>query len=109
MATLMRKKAMPSQAKSALLGKAIERVAALPRNRQDAIAAQILGALEQAPDPAALRHQALIEKKYTQGLTSEDSLELAALEVEFARHDEAFYAPILDRVAVKRKAALKGT
>lgn len=107
MATLVSKKTMLSQAKSALLGKALERVAALPRNQQDAIAAQILETLEQAPDPAALRHQALIEKKYTQGLTGDDTMELAALEVDFARHDEAFYAPILERVAAKRKTALK--
>jgi hypothetical protein len=108
MATLVSKKTAPSQTKSALLGKALARVAALPRNRQDAIAVQILEALDHSPAPDALRHQALIEKKYTQGLTSEDAQELAELEAGFDRRDEAFYAPILERVAAARKAPPKG-
>lgn len=108
MATLVSKKTAPSQPKSALLGKALARVATLPRNRQDASAALILETLDHSPAPDALRHQALIEKKYTQGLTTEDTLELAELEAGFDRRDASYYAPILERVATARKALPKG-
>lgn len=113
MATLVSKKSTTVSAKSALLGQALRLVSNLPQNRQDAIAAQILETLEFESDPAAQRHQELIEQKYTRGLTAEDETELAELEIGFQQRDEAFYAPILERVAsgvrpaAKRKTALK--
>ena len=85
--------------KSTLLEQALKRVVTLPRKRQDAIAVQILDTLEEKSDPASARFQALIENKYTLGLTAEESSELDRLETVFRKSDETFYRPILERLA----------
>mgnify|MGYP000735620929 CR=1 FL=1 len=93
---------MPSSARkkaSPLLEEALKRVAALPRDRQDWIAAQIIDTLNRESDANIARHHQLIERKYTGGLTSAEITELASLEAGFQIQDELFYAPILERIA----------
>src|SRR5688500_7934131 len=97
MASSARKKASP------LLGEALKRVAALPRDRQDSIAAQILDTLNSEADPANARFHQLIEQKYTGRLSAEQAAELDRLEAGFQVQDELFYAPILERIAAKSK------
>lgn len=92
MAVSARKQAVP------LLDEALKRVSALPRVRQDAIAAQIIETLDSQSDKAAIRFHQLIEQKYTIGLNAAEVAELDRLEAGFQRQDEKFYAPILERI-----------
>jgi hypothetical protein len=97
MASSARKKASP------LLGEAVKRVAALSRERQDAIATQILDTLDNEANPANARFHQLIEQKYTAGLSAAEAAELDRLEAMFQIEDERFYGPILKRIAGKSK------
>ena len=97
MASSARKKASP------LLGEAVKRVAALSRERQDAIASQIIDTLSNEASPANLRFHQLIEQKYISGLSAEEAAELDRLEATFQVEDEQFYGPILKRIAGKSK------
>lgn len=97
MASSARKKASP------LLGEAVKRVAALSRERQDAIASQILETLNSDANPANLRFHQLIEQKYTASLSAAEAAELDLLEAQFQVEDEHFYGPILKRIAGKSK------
>jgi hypothetical protein len=97
----------PRKRKRALLDIAIEGVKALSPERQDAIAEAILADLRRDADPSALRFQALIEAKYTRGLTPAESLEIDGLEAAFRGSDEVFYGPIIARARAKKSAAGK--
>jgi hypothetical protein len=85
--------------KSALLAQALQQISKLSGKRQDAIALQLLEILEDTPEPASARFQALIEFKYTRGLTQAEATELKSLEALFEKREEPFYRPILERVA----------
>ena len=76
----------------------IAEVMALPAKRQDAVAAAILASLRAEADPSARRFQALVEAKYTRGLSASEVSELERLEAGFHGADEEFYRPILQRV-----------
>jgi hypothetical protein len=97
MASSARKKASP------LLGEAVKRVAALSRERQDAIASQILDTLNSEANPANARFHQLIEQKYTGRISAAEAAELDRLETMFQIEDELFYGPILQRIAGKSK------
>ena len=97
MASTARKKASP------LLEEAVKRISALSRERQDALAAQILDTLNSEPSAENLRFHQLVEQKYTNGLSAEETAELARLEAMFQVEDEKFYRPILKRIAGKAK------
>ncbi len=89
-------KKLPAQ--SALLDTAIQSVGALPSELQEVIAETIFASLREQANPSSRRFQELVDAKYTRGLTSAESSELARLEAGFCDSEEAFYAPILARV-----------
>lgn len=97
----------PRQSRSRLLQQALQRVADLPLERQDAIARQILDALERESDPAPARFQLLIDRKYSSGLTEDETRELEELELAFRTRDEQFYEPILDRLRTGQKPPVR--
>ena len=95
--------------KPALLDVAIQEVKALSPKRQDAIAEAIL-ILADSPeeaDPTTLRFQALIEAKYTRGLTPAELLEIDELEAAFCESDQAYYGPMIARAKARKSAAGK--
>lgn len=77
---------------------ALAEVMALPAKRQDAVAEAIFASLRAEADPSARRFQALVEAKYTRGLSAAERSELERLEAGFHATDEEFYRPILQRV-----------
>ncbi len=86
---------------------AIAEVRALPARRQAAVAETILASLRAEADPSARRFQALVEAKYTRGLSAAESSELERLEAGFHATDEEFYRPILQRVKLHKTTNAK--
>ncbi len=106
----IKKRSPKTPEQSALLNTALELVDALPSPLQESIAETIFAGLREKADPSSRRFQELVEAKYTRGLTPAESSEINRLEAGFHEADEAFYAPILERVKaqrspVKRRAA----
>lgn len=85
-------------AQSALLDTAMQLVNALPSKLQEVIAETIFASLREEANPSSRRFQELVDAKYTRGLTSVESSEMARLEAGFCNAEEAFYAPLLARV-----------
>ena len=90
-----------------LLDTAIQLVNALPAQLQEAIAETIFANLREEADPSSRRFQELVDAKYTRGLTAEESSEISRLEAGFRDSDDAFYAPILERVKAQRSPVKK--
>ena len=58
-----------------------------------------MGLVDITPDLASERFQALIEFKYTRGLTIAEEAELLRLEALLEERDARFYRAILDRLS----------
>ena len=80
---------------------------ALPSQLQEAIAETIFASLREEANPSSRRFQELVDAKYTRGLTPAEASEISRLEAGFRDSDDAFYAPILERVKAQRSPVKK--